>query len=418
MKLLLMKVCSVLVLVQGALLLAWYLGVAPINEYVVRYYGELMQNDMVQPLLIQVMVCAVLIVVGLIAFLPSLPNRSLRRSVVIATEHGQVAVQLEALRPALMRVLRKMPEVRKVKLELKPTKGRHKARIIAHISLRQQASLDVRQHVDLVTQHIADTTLKLLGLENLADIEVIVDGIKVDSKLVAREVLSNAQQLRARLAAEDVAVLTAGITASAATATATAIEMDALPERPEPLRFEDEDEDVVALLDDEQEEIESLDSLDSGALPPINPVPSDTGATFESDGYSLPPLSEQELPVEVEEEAEEETAPVFAQAIEQAEVEEVEDEVESELVEEAEYSATLTPAEAEDPFAFAYTEEEAEDTVPALTPLPDDDEPVEPEHQFEELAPAPIREEAVIEEAPLPDNDDPGEAPKKRWSFF
>jgi len=403
MKLFLMKLCSLLVVLQGALLLAWYLGLAPVNEYVVRYYGQLLQNETVPPLVVEIVVCAVLITLGLVAFLPGGRSRSMRRSVVIKTEHGQVAVQLEALRPALMKVLRRMPEVRKVKLEIKPVKGRGKAHVIAHVWLRQQASLNVSQHVDLITRHIAETTVKLLGLEHLVEIDVIVDGIKVNAKLAAREVLSNADQLRARIAAEEVSTsnTTAALAGGAAAIVATEalpapaeiapVEMDAL-ELTRPLHEYDDDEadtDASVLLEDDTEEEELLDAVDPGNLPPLN-MDSSGGATFNSDAddsaYALPPLSEQEIPVELAEPEEEEaeTAPVFPDAVEQ------EDDSEPEAPAPAADEADLEA----DPFAaIEETTEEVEES---------DEEPeLEPELESgsQEL-PQPVEEE------------------KKRWGFF
>ncbi len=403
MKLFLMKICSLLVVLQGALLLAWYLGLAPVNEYVVRYYGQLLQNETIPPLVVEIVVCAVLITVGLVAFLPGGRDRSLRRSVVIKTEHGQVAVQLEALRPALMKVLRRMPEVRKVKLEINPVKGRGKAHVIAHVWLRQQASLNVSQHVDLITRHIAETTVKLLGLDHLVEIDVIVDGIKVNAKLAAREVLSDAEQLRARIAAEDVSTATAvaltggGVAAIAATESLPApaeiahVEMDAL-ELTRPLHEYEDDEvdaDASVLIEDDSEEEELLDAVDPGNLPPLN-MESSGGATFNSDtddsAYALPPLSEQEIPVEVAEPEEEEaeTAPVFPDAVEQ------EEDIEPEAPSPAEDESNVEA----DPFA---TIDETAKEVEEASEEPELEPELEPESQ--ELPP-PVQEE------------------KKRWGFF
>lgn len=415
MKLFLMKLCSLLVVLQGALLLAWYLGLAPVNEIFVKYYSQLLQNGTLPPLAVEVLVCAVLIVVGFVAFLPGRPSRSLRRSVVIKTEHGQVAVQLEALRPALMKVLRRMPEVRKVKLEIKPVKGRGKAHIIAHVSLRQQASLNVSQHVDLITQHIAETAVKLLGLENLVEIDVIVDGIKVNAKMAAREVLSSAEHFRARIAAEEIsgtatAALAGGVAAIAATEALPApadthpVEMEAL-ELKRPLH-EYEEESAGWEEGEDADEEEMLDAVDPGSLPPLNMDPSDSGATFNSDtedtAYALPPLSEQDAPIEVAEVDEPDaTTPVFENAVEQ-------EDVEQEDVEEGEEADTDTEV---DPFVNAFGDEEAE--APTLS-APSDDEAVviEPMGDGAEEAP-----EEVIPEA-IEGNNEPGVAEKKRWGFF
>ena len=401
MKLFLMKLCSLLVVVQGALLLAWYLGLAPVNELFVKYYGQLLQNGTLPPLVVEVAVCSVLIVVGFVAFLPGGPSRSLRRSVVIKTDHGQVAVQLEALRPALMKVLRRMPEVRKVKLEIKPVKGRGKAHVIAHVWLRQQASLNVSQHVDLITKHIAETTVKLLGLDNLVDIDVIVDGIKVNAKLAAREVLSNAEGLRARIAAEEVMGLTTAAIAATGALPAPAeiapVEMDAL-ELTRPLSDYEDDEEDPNIPEDDGEEEELLDAVDPGNLPPLN-MDSSGGATDNSDpddhGYALPPLSEQAIPVDVAEpEDAVETAPVFLDAVEQEEE---------------------TQAEAEvDPFANAFGEQEAEaPTLTALSALADDEDVVM-QPMGDEPASTP---EEVIPES-VEGNSEPDGAQKKPWGFF
>lgn len=316
MKLFLMKLCSLLVLLQGCLLLAWFLNLAPLTEPLRNLYSQALVASPVPPLTLQILLAAAFAVIGLVAFLPRFSGGSMRRAVIIPTEHGNVAVQLEALRPALLKVLRKMPEIRKVRLRLKPTKGRGKVHIVAHIQLKQQASLDVRQHVDIVAAHIADSTVRLLGLENMAEVEVVVDGINVNAKAAAKAVQEEAQSFRAHLAShaktEELA-LAAATAAAALDSVAVAAHADdtatpfarldegreaaPAPAEPEPYvewKDEDEAEDAVATpLDTPATQSENLEPLADMDLPEAS-----TEATINrEDGdvsYSFPPLSEQE----------------------------------------------------------------------------------------------------------------------------
>lgn len=433
MKTLLMKLCSLLVLALGALLLAWALRLTPVTEPLWKYYTEFMSGETVSPMVVQVIAAAVLLVLGFIAFLPSGNPRSLRRAVLVPSEHGQVAVQLDALRPVLLKVLRKMPEVRKVKLAIKPPRGKKKAVVTAFVSLRQQANLDLRQHVDIITQHIAETAVKLLGIANLVDIEVFVDGIKVDAKAAAQAVLASKESFETRLLAQAAPVAAGALAYEAATTnnpapaetaiqlTATAqeeeVEEDEVAEEVEQDTAEeyDQDEAITEELAEEEEELIAsgeelipafVESENAPPLPPIDPdalvTPIEaTHNAFDSDaGYVLPPMSEQEAALNPKPGDESDPDALEESAI----AEHVSDAHESGL----ELNDPLAEALWEDDEATAIPEgdvsglEEAEVETIGLEPM----DATEPAAGTEGASPS-------DEEPPLPP-----EAPRKRWSFF
>lgn len=468
MKMLLMKFCSLLVIALGVLLLVWALGLTPITEPLWMYYGQLMANESVPPIVVQVLVAAVLLVLGLIAFLPGGNPRSLRRAVVIPTEHGQVAVQLDALRPVLLKVLRRMPEVRKVKLSIKPPRGKKKAIVTAFVSLRQQAKLDLRQHVDLITQHIAETAVKLLGIENLVDIEVFVDGIKVDAKAAAREVLASAEQFETRLLAQTAPAVPGvlGYDAPAVAASAMA-ELPAKADKVDEELAEDyaseaeelyeeadiEAEEEEAALEEEEAADENegkaaskeadyasgddfipafIESENAPPLPPIDPdnhsTPSDaTVNNYDSDPeYVLPPMNEQEVPLNLAEAD-------ISSALDPADIFSGENAIP--LPHEEVQGAHADAEESADPLGDAMQEDEDVTRIPAQQGTPfealsveteaipeaveihvGDDEPVEDASPGMSLAdvediPAPPELPAEPDsEAPVPS--------RKRWSFF
>lgn len=435
MKTLLMKLCSLLVLAMGALLLAWALRLTPVTEPLWGYYTEFMSGETVSPMVVQVIAAAVLLVLGLIAFLPSSNPRSLRRAVLVPSEHGQVAVQLDALRPVLLKVLRKMPEVRKVKLAIKPPRGKKKAVVTAFVSLRQQANLDLRQHVDIITQHIAETAVKLLGIANLVDIEVFVDGLKVNAKAAAQAVLSSKESFETRLLAQAAPVAAGALAYEAAATVNPAPEEAAIvpastareegPEEDELAKDVDQDaagehdQDEAlheALAEEEEELIASgeelipafVESENAPPLPPIDPeaLVTPTEAThnaFDSDaGYVLPPMSEQEEALnprpgdESDPDALEESA--IAEHISDAhEAGLALNDPLAEASREAEEAAAI-------PEGDLGGEEEAEVQTIGLEPM--DATESAPEAEAEGASP-------TDEEPPLPP-----EAPRKRWSFF
>lgn len=455
MKMLLMKFCSLLVIALGVLLLVWALGLTPITEPLWMYYGQLMANESVPPIVVQVLVAAVLLVLGLIAFLPGGNPRSLRRAVVIPTEHGQVAVQLDALRPVLLKVLRRMPEVRKVKLSIKPPRGKKKAMVTAFVSLRQQAKLDLRQHVDLITQHIAETAVKLLGIENLVDIEVFVDGIKVDAKAAAREVLASAGQFETRLLAQTAPAVPGVLGYDAAAVGASA--MAELPAKADEMEEEQADEyaseaeELYEEADIEAEEEEGaaeskevdyasgddfvpafIESENAPPLPPIDPdnhsTPSDaTVNNYDSDPeYVLPPMNEQEVPLNLAEAdissaldpadifSGENAIPLPHEEVEgaHADAEESADPLGDAMQEDED--VTRIPAQQGTPFEALSVETEA---IPEAVEIHvGDDEPVEdasPGMSLADVEDVPAPPELPAEpdsEAPVP--------PRKRWSFF
>jgi hypothetical protein len=432
MKLFLMKLCSLLVLIAGALLLAWGLGISPVIEPVMRGYAQVVQADTLPPRWLEIIIAASLMVLGAVAFLPRLSGPSMRRTLRIPTEHGNVAVQLEALRPALLKVLRKMPEIRKVRLNLKPSKARDKVHIIAHIALRQDASLDVQHHVDIVAAHIAESTVRLLGLENMAEVEVIVDGINVNARAAAKAVQEEAQNFRAHLAShaktEELAVAAASAAAALDHVAVAAqhneeaapfAQLDAQAESDAPqgeeepyVEWNEEDADTDATAETPGVPSENVELLAEADLPAMGDEP--TINRDDSDvSYALPPLSEQE---EDEAEADEDGMDDFdteglaeqhrfnsgVELIGENELEEEREEEEKEAL--LTGSAPQVDDLAPSPFKDAHGEASEDDATSAFA------QALEEASETEDLSGAGSGEAA--------DETDDGSSDKKRWSFF
>ena len=124
----------------------------------------------------------VAIVFGIYGFAPRSTKLRKPKKISYTGPHGEVQIQLDTVEQSLNHVLMRMPEIKRINVKVDPQDGGRRALIRAEVVLYQRPGQNARALASLVTDYIAETASKLLGIEDLATIELKVTGIVVNSK--------------------------------------------------------------------------------------------------------------------------------------------------------------------------------------------------------------------------------------------
>lgn len=129
---------------------------------------------------------------GIVAFLGLLVFMSLfvrgkkriRRTISFTGTHGDVTIELEHVEGVLVRVARKLPEVKDISIRLEPTDARSRVLVMADCVLMKDAEAEARQVTDRVQEYITIHTRKILGVH------------EVDVRLKVRKFLLNMRSVK------------------------------------------------------------------------------------------------------------------------------------------------------------------------------------------------------------------------------
>lgn len=194
MKLAVMKLVCLAALLGGIVILCLVFNVEQVEEYYQQVMNLLpKQEDGAPNLWLPTIIIGVLLVVlGGYGFLPRL--RGKRNNIITYRgTHGDIILQLKPIRKVLLRVMRKMPEVYSIKLDVRPDKDRRRACIEADVVLKNSAALGARRCAKMVADCLSATARDVLGLEDLSMIRVNVKGVHVD-------IIATGRQMREQLA--------------------------------------------------------------------------------------------------------------------------------------------------------------------------------------------------------------------------
>lgn len=197
MKLFILKLLSLVVAIVGCVSLIFALGLADIPE-IKPYLDQIpailseLQSKLPKELgfLKEVLTIQglwftgsiVALVFGIYGFSPKSRKWRKPKKISYTGPHGEVQIQLDTVEQSLNHVLARMPEVKRIDVKVDPQDGGRRALIRAEVVLYQRPGQNARALASLVTDYIAETASKLLGLEDLATIELKVTGIVVNSK--------------------------------------------------------------------------------------------------------------------------------------------------------------------------------------------------------------------------------------------
>lgn len=184
MKLLAMKLSSLLACVLGVALTAVVAGVIQ-PERLPELYATYVPPQVQEKLTLvgaEYIVAIVLFVFGLYGFLPKLPSKKAKRTVAFTGDHGDVIVHLDMVESTLTRVLSNMPEVKKINVRVESEGKGNKAKIVADCVLHDRPEIPARQAADAVNEYLADAAGNILGVEDIQSVKLNIVGVEVDAK--------------------------------------------------------------------------------------------------------------------------------------------------------------------------------------------------------------------------------------------
>lgn len=133
-----------------------------------------------------------MILLGGYGFLPQLKRRK-ERVITYKGAHGDIVLHLRPIRKVLLKIMRKMPEVYSIKLDVKPDVDGRRACICADVVLKNVAALGARRCAKMVADCLSATARDVLGLEDLSTVRVNVRDVHID-------IIATGRQMREQIA--------------------------------------------------------------------------------------------------------------------------------------------------------------------------------------------------------------------------
>ena len=189
MKLAIMKAVCLLAFVSGLFMLGLVLDVnyAQIAyEYALEHWPQQESGEL--NLRIPGAIFGILLIAGgLYGVLPIIPSK---RNAVITFKgpNGDIVLQLRPIQKVLLKMMRRMPEVYTIKVDVRPDNDGRRARIDADVVLQNCAALGARQCAKIVAACLTTTAQGLLGLEDLSAVCVNVKGVHVDVAATGKQI--------------------------------------------------------------------------------------------------------------------------------------------------------------------------------------------------------------------------------------
>ncbi|MCK5861703.1 MAG: hypothetical protein KAH38_04410 [Candidatus Hydrogenedentes bacterium] len=189
MKLATMKIICLLAFLGGGYMLGLVFDIG----YVQQAHEQILQkwptqeNDLLNLRLPGTIAGVLLLLVGLYGLLPKFPARK-NATITFKDVNGDVTLQLKPIRKVLQKVMKRMPEVYSIKLDVLPDSNGQHARIEADVILKNCAALGARQCAKIVAECLATTARDLLGLEDLSTVCLNVKGIHVDAAATGKQI--------------------------------------------------------------------------------------------------------------------------------------------------------------------------------------------------------------------------------------
>lgn len=198
MKLLVLKLIALVVFLGGLLFLgmaldvnqAWdayhqALGYWPAIEDGVPYFG-----------VPGILIGALIALIGFYAFIPRFPSGKNDFITHTTPDGSTVLLQLAPLRKSLLKVMKKMPEVAKINVHVRPERGRKTARVAADVILNGRKDFSEEDSAQTVAQVLSVTCKEVLGFSELSTIIVNVRGIRVDAEEASEQVRAHLTALQ------------------------------------------------------------------------------------------------------------------------------------------------------------------------------------------------------------------------------
>ena len=179
MKLTVLKILALLALLLGIIILGVLFDVEVIDTYHQIAMDMLLQTVGQDPetgaggfKLVLAIAGLLLTIAGFYGFVPKLPKKS--ETITFQSDNGEVTVELDRVAQHLRKVLLKMDEVKQAKVFVKPGQDGKEALISAKAMLIKPEGVTARETAKRVHRFITQTAKEMLGLEELAPINLQV----------------------------------------------------------------------------------------------------------------------------------------------------------------------------------------------------------------------------------------------------
>lgn len=120
---------------------------------------------------------ALLVVGGVLGLLPLARNKR-RKTITFSGAHGEVTLQLDSVEATIMRVVGKMPEVKKIWIKVTPSDDNHRARVYAEVLMYKGVEgAGARELANRIEDRLHDTAVNLLGSDVVTSVSLNIRGI-------------------------------------------------------------------------------------------------------------------------------------------------------------------------------------------------------------------------------------------------
>lgn len=127
----------------------------------------------------------ILILVGLVAILPPLRRTRKVGTISFPGEHGEVLIHLDSVQANLNKVVAKRPEVKRSQVRVIPVDDQRRVRLEAEVLLVKTPTGGTRELAEKLRRFISTTASNMLGIDEVATVDLNVRGIVVDKGAVS-----------------------------------------------------------------------------------------------------------------------------------------------------------------------------------------------------------------------------------------
>ena len=122
-----------------------------------------------------------LFLLGLLGFLPLTRGERKKNVISFPGTHGEVTIELESVEATLSRFVSKMPVVKKISVRVTPSEDKRRAEVTANVWMYKGADpASAREIANRISDHLADTAVNILGVEDVTTVNLNVRGIIVN----------------------------------------------------------------------------------------------------------------------------------------------------------------------------------------------------------------------------------------------
>ncbi len=144
-----------------------------------------------------IVVGSVLIIIGLLGMFPT-KKRKRKNVITFPGTQGQITIELAPVEATLNRVVSKMPEVKKISVTVTPSEDNLRAQVDADVWIYKGAeTAGAREITNRIENHLKDTAVNILGVEDVTTVNVRVRGIKFDPTRTVAQSAAAAKSVQA-----------------------------------------------------------------------------------------------------------------------------------------------------------------------------------------------------------------------------